>query len=75
MRVKRIYLQHLAIFRCINRCAVYLQAYLAFKIDVCMPDRNFKVTIRPIAPSDNEPLARIIRAALEEFGAAKPVSV
>jgi putative acetyltransferase len=40
-----------------------------------MPDRNFEVTIRPIAPSDNEPLARIIRAALEEFGAAKPGTV
>jgi putative acetyltransferase len=40
-----------------------------------MRDRDFEVAIRPIAPSDNEPLARIIRAALEEFGAAKPGTV
>lgn len=31
--------------------------------------------IRPIAPSDNESLARIIRSTLEEFGAARPGTV
>lgn len=33
------------------------------------------VNIRPIQPEDNIPLARIIRAALEEFGANKPGTV
>lgn len=34
-----------------------------------------QVTIRPIQPADNAALARIIRAALEEFGANKPGTV
>ncbi|WP_132053886.1 GNAT family N-acetyltransferase [Pseudocnuella soli] len=33
------------------------------------------VTIRNIEPQDNEPLAKIIRSALEEFGANKPGTV
>ncbi|MGI4874190.1 MAG: GNAT family N-acetyltransferase [Janthinobacterium lividum] len=33
-----------------------------------MPD----ITLRPIAPADDAALARIIRATLTEFGAAKP---
>jgi putative acetyltransferase len=33
------------------------------------------VTIRPILPGDNEAIARVIRTALEEFGAAKPGTV
>ncbi|MEO8406571.1 MAG: GNAT family N-acetyltransferase [Chitinophagaceae bacterium] len=33
------------------------------------------LTIRPIAPADNAPLATIIRNTLAEFGAAKPGTV
>lgn len=33
------------------------------------------ITIRPIQPADNPPLARIIRNALAEFGANKPGTV
>ncbi|GAB4092428.1 GNAT family N-acetyltransferase [Flaviaesturariibacter terrae] len=33
------------------------------------------VSLRPIAPADNAAIARIIRAALEEFGAARPGTV
>jgi putative acetyltransferase len=34
-----------------------------------------EITIRPIQPSDNPEIARIIRATLEEFGANKPGTV
>lgn len=40
-----------------------------------MTTKHQQVTIRPIQPSDNEALARIIRNALEEFGANKPGTV
>lgn len=33
------------------------------------------ITIRPIAPEDNAPLAQVIRSVLTEFGAAKPGTV
>lgn len=40
-----------------------------------MPEMTKKCTIRTIVPSDNAEIARIIRAVLEEFGAARPGTV
>ncbi len=40
-----------------------------------MQQKAGSVHIRPIQQQDNAPLARIIRAALEEFGANKPGTV